>query len=340
MTTTTTPIKDLYKRLRVAGFTAPYLRDTVLPEWWDDDAASTDAGFAEAAMVISRSLGFYFRSVRTPGAPLAPLASNVRFKKRKDTSEADLATTQRIAVQVAKMIALGLPDARPLPGSAEEIRNQILAEGAPDISLASLTDWCWAAGVAVVHLSRFPRGTARMDGFAVRVGERPIIVIASNRASTSWLSFIVAHELGHLALQHVANDSAVFDEEVTDDEEGSDEEEIAANRFAAHLLTGAADRRFTTSGAWPNAESLAKGAASVGKTMRVDPGHIVLNYAHHMGGNFYPVANAALKILGLNTGGPEFLRAKFGAVFDFSLLPADTSEFVMRMTQVGADETA
>ena len=54
---------------------------------------------------------------------------------------------------------------------------------------------------------------------------------------------------------------------------------------------------FRTSGSWPNAIQLAECAKFIGKEMRIDPGHLVLNYAHAMGERFWPVAIAALKLL-------------------------------------------
>ena len=63
-----------------------------------------------------------------------------------------------------------------------------------------------------------------------------------------------------------------------------------------------------------------------------------MNYAHTMGGPFFAVGNAALKLLNVAVGGPKMLRTKLADVLDFSRLPADSSEFVMRMTRIGGDE--
>ena len=73
MTAAPNPMRDLYRRLSEAGFSRPYVRDVVLPDWWDDDAAKTDEGFAEAAMIVARNLGFDYRSVRDVNQQLSPL---------------------------------------------------------------------------------------------------------------------------------------------------------------------------------------------------------------------------------------------------------------------------
>ena len=101
-----------------------------------------------------------------------------------------------------------------------------------------------------------------------------------------------AHELAHIALGHIDDEGVLIDESVKHNVQ--DKEETDANAFAVELLTGNAESRFHTSGSWPNAHQLAEAAVSIAKESRIDPGHIVLNYAHTMGKTFWPVANAAL----------------------------------------------
>jgi hypothetical protein len=75
--------------------------------------------------------------------------------------------------------------------------------------------------------------------------------------------------------------------------------------------------------------------------MQSDPTHIVLNYAHSMsatGGQFWGVANAALKILEPNANAPAMVRRALDEYLDWSALPGDSSEFVARMTKIGADD--
>jgi hypothetical protein len=55
--------------------------------------------------------------------------------------------------------------------------------------------------------------------------------------------------------------------------------------------------------------------------MRIDPGHIVLNYAHTMGDTFWPVANAALKLLEPKRDALRIVRAKLAEHLDWSSLP-------------------
>ena len=112
-----------------------------------------------------------------------------------------------------------------------------------------------------------------------------------------------------------------------------DKEETDATSFAEELLTGNSESRFHTSGSWPNAIQLADSARLIAKEMRIDPGHIVLNYAHTMGKTFWPVANAALKLLEPKRDALKIVRAKLAEHLDWSSLPEDSSEFLMRVSQ-------
>ena len=65
---------------------------------------------------------------------------------------------------------------------------------------------------------------------------------------------------------------------------------------------------------------------------RIDPGHVVLNYAHSMGDGFFAVANAALTRLDPEANAIAFIRGVMADRLDWSNLPEDSSEFLMRVT--------
>ena len=158
-----------------------------------------------------------------------------------------------------------------------------------------------------------------------------MIVLFLNDQIGARLLFILAHELGHLARGHVPDGGVLIDENVNKNE--LDNEEEQANAFAIELLTGNVDGQFRTTGQWPNAPELARRAKEVGSTMKIDPGHIVLNYAHTMGDGFWPVANAALARITPEKDGLKLIRAKMADHLDWSKLPEDSCEFLMRLSQ-------
>ncbi len=330
--TSTNPMRTLYRRLGEIGLSKAFLKRSVLPAWWDDDAGSTPAGFGEAAMILSRHLGLDLQMLRTAQEIRPTNDARVKLKKPASAGEDDVVIAQRLAVQVARLAALGVSQpVAPLPRSGAEIREQILDQDQPWVSFEALLDYCWAAGIAVLHVSSFPTGARRMHGLALKAGNRPMIVISWERKHPAWLLFVLAHELGHIALGHVEDDGVLVDQEV--DPDSADKEEAAANQFAVELLCGSADVRFRAADRWPKAGRLVEDANRIARLRRIDPGHIILNYASSMGKTFFPVAQAALKLLEPQTDGPGTIRQRMATNLDWSRLPAEASEFIARMTQ-------
>ena len=330
------PMKRLYTRLRAAGFQTPYIKTVVLPEWWDDTAAATPAGYQQALLTLARNLGLDLASLQDPVAAVRLREFGpCKFKKASGVEPGDLELCRTLATRVAQLAAAAVTiPARPLPESADEVRQVILACGAPWVGLTELLDYCWSLGVPVLHLERFPTGVKKRPfGFAACVDGRPVMVLLKKELRPAWLLFILAHELGHLALGHVPDGGSLLDTNMAN----SDDEERAANAFAAELLTGSPPRRFYADGRWPNADQLAQYARRVGRQEQIDPGHVVLNYADAMGTEFFAVANAALKKLDPDPNAVGQVRAALAANLNWDQLPSDTSEFLMRVATDGPD---
>lgn len=329
----TNPMKRLYARLGNAGLSRKFIQSTVLPSWWDDEAAENVSGYAEALLLLSRHLGLDLASLQNDLSDIAwsPVA-NCKFKKTGAHSEEDVALARALALRATALAVEAMTTPLKLPPNAAEIRQNILND-APYVSLESLTAYCWSIGIPVLHLSNFPPSAKKPDGLASMVGGRPVIVICKNQKYSAWLLFILAHELGHIVRGHIQSDGVLVDDKIAD--EGSDSEEGEANDFAVELLTGR-NTRYRATGTWPNAIELANEARRISQRELVDPGHIVLNYAHAMNEQFFPVANAALKILEPNANAPMQIRKIMAAKLDWSRLPEDSSEFLMRITETKA----
>ncbi len=326
------PMKPLYKRLGDLGLTKAYVQGKVLPSWWSDEAATNPAGFSEAVVLLSRHLGLDSETLRGSGEIRLTGEPMVKLKKAANANDDDLAVARRLALQVARLALLGVSAPAPkVPSSGIELRQQILDQDQPWVSLETLLDYCWSIGIPVLHVSAFPKNAKRMHGLAAKVAGRPVIVISKEVQQPAWLLFILAHELGHIALGHVEEeDAVVVDAEI--DQDSADDEERQANAFALELLCGNAQTRFRAE-RWPKAAVLAQEAVRIGQQQHIDPGHVVLNYAHSMGPEFFAVANAALKNLEPNPDGVGTIRKKMAAALDWSLLPTEAAEFVSRMTQ-------
>jgi hypothetical protein len=330
------PMTQLYGRLGSLGFPRKYLREVVLPDWWEDEIAHNPAGYAEGLLVLSRNLGLDLASLQNESMPVGLRnLGPCKFKRTNSKRDEELVIARALATRVAQLAAPAMPRSiQPLLSSPSSIREWILARGARWVGLPELVDYCWAAGLQVLHVAAFPRGNKKMDGMAWVQDDRKAIVLSKNVKLSAWLLFILAHELGHIVLGHITGDGTLLDEEV--DRNNPDREEQEANRFALELLTGIPDCEVIPVGPGVGARSLAKAAFKAGAQERIDPGHIILNSANQVGGNFYAVASAALRLLEPGADAPQLIRTQMLAHLDRTKLSEDTFEFILRVTNAGA----
>ncbi|MBL8752682.1 MAG: ImmA/IrrE family metallo-endopeptidase [Planctomycetes bacterium] len=283
---------------------------------------------------IARHLGVAPAQLREATQALQlPASKRVHYKLKTNVQPESVAIARLLAEQVAKFVALGTPDPmiRPYP-TAEAVRAAILEKGAPWVSFTQLVDYCWSLGVPVVHLSTLPTGAKKMEGMAVSVGDRPAIVLTGKKGP-AWMLFVLAHELGHICSGHVDDNSSVIDGDI--DEGSNDPQEKQANAFALAVITGSPTMRVLPRERWLPAPQLAAAAHALGAKKSIDPGHIVLNYAHSMGHTFWGVANSALKQLPSEGDALAILRENLSAKLDWSNLPKEAAEFVARMAELG-----
>ncbi|MFY9343327.1 MAG: ImmA/IrrE family metallo-endopeptidase [Planctomycetota bacterium] len=326
-------MQGLYDKLRAIGLSTPYVRKRLLPDWWDDAAATSPAGFTEAVWILARHLGVDAIQLRDHATPVRLLANDrVHFKLRGETEPASVSLARSLAEQVARFVLLGAPPrGKDAPRDPLAIRARILETGAPWVGFAHLLDFCWGAGIPVAHIAELPASTKKMDGMAVSIAGRPAIVLTSRRRHASWQLFLLAHELGHVCCGHLDDGGTFVDVDV--DEDSEDPREREANAFALALITGDAKTRVVPKARWPKADALAEAAQQLGRQRAVDPGHIVLNYAHSMAtGSFWGVANAALKLIRADGDPAAMIRERMAATLDWSNLPTEAAEFVARMT--------
>lgn len=333
ITTSKQQVRALYDRLHEAGIPRPFLKSYVLPDWWDDEAAESPSGLAELLLHVANHTGLPVQDLRS-GSPLSLVAhAGVKLKRASNADEGAVAPSRQVVAQVARLTSRGATgQVRELPAAAE-IREEILGK-AQVVGLAELVDFCWAAGIPVIHVANVPKvaGAKTIHGLALLHRGRPVIAVTQKKTHPAWLLFHVAHELGHIAKGHVSEGGMLVDETV--DLDSDDSEEVEANAFALELLTGAANTRYRPAGRWPNADALAKSAAELSRRHGIDPGHIVLNYANSMGRNFWGVANAALKRLGFDKSGPRVIQEALADRLDWSRLPDEVSEYIGRLTDV------
>jgi len=325
-------IRDLHDRLKQSGFSWSFVRSYVLPEWWQDKMADDETDRALAEAYIAKQLGFSAKSLRKSGSRLdTPPISEVRFKRYKNQIDDQVKASAIVALRAAHIVVQaldsGVPEFRD-PEKALEVRDSILRHS-EYVDLDSLLDFCWTAGIVVLHLAKMPGGSKskRFDGLAAVVSERPVIALASVRDRPPWLAFYLAHELGHIMHRHVRSDKgALVDRSLTGS--APDSQELEADRFACELLWGHAEPNIPNLKV--NAPRLAVIAATKAPKIGVDPGVYALIYAKC--NNRWPVAQDALKHLRLDSGGRAKIAARLESYVSSDQL-SETDEQFLRVLQ-------
>lgn len=324
----------LRKRLSEAGITGPYLKNFILPDWWDDEAALSESGFMEALGYVKQTTGLSLSQLLNEDTPLqAPACQNVRFKKASDKNDEEVSLATSIALQVAKLTEKAmrdLPEYSGIPDS-KEIRTALLERTSPQpwATFAALLEETWARGVAVIFLKNLPSRGKKPDAMATIVKGRPVILIFRRERRPSWMAFLLAHELGHISLGHVKDGEVFIDEKIEDSTEAREEQ--MANNYASEVLTGHTNLglncRYRLTGA-----ALAKQARLFGKTYNISPGVAALNYGFTT--TWWPVANAALQIIEGEENAMDSMNAKMQEKFPWGALPEEREKWLKRITSL------
>lgn len=133
-------------------------------------------------------------------------------------------TTGRIVVSMATRPPGPLPTVDPAQVRAEAIDED------GRVTLPSLLMWSWDRGLPVLPLV----GAGGFAAAALRVDGRPVIVLKRKNAEMAYWLFDLAHELGHVALDHLGAAGLV---DVSAPLSATrDAQENAANAWALELL--------------------------------------------------------------------------------------------------------
>jgi len=322
-------VRSLYERLEQAGLDRKFVRKVLLPDWWDDAIAQHPTGYAEARLRIARALGVSLSQLDSGDLLKSALdETRLRCKTRRGTEPYSIRWTIALAKRAAELATRATPKPyEPLPETASQIRNAILQKH-PWVCLDNLLAYCWQHGIPVIPLKSKPRRSKRVDGLIVRVGERPVIVLACGYRYSARLLFIVAHELGHWVCGHLSNQPIFAEESIA--REGESHEEAEANWFAVELLTGKPDKAYWAPRSL-TASQLAEGARMAGRRDKVDPGVVALNYAWNQG--IWEVGMGALKILEPEPKGMLLLQQRMLEYLDLRRLPEEKARLLLRLTK-------
>jgi len=188
---------------------------------------------SEATTAIAQAFG-WDPSAILAGSPTNPrLVTAVQFKAgdpETATGSPLLTMAYRVSEWITQAANLTNNIRVRVPIDARELRSAAL-DGAGHLTLISLLQWAWAAGMPVVPIL----GRGAFAAASWSVAQRPVIVLKDSRPFAAFWLFDLAHELGHIARGHV-RESGVVDIDSPAPARSSDSQEEEANQFALELL--------------------------------------------------------------------------------------------------------
>ena len=335
MTTPDRQTDMIFGSLESAGFPRS-LQNMLLPEWVTPEVLSDATVSSEIAAILAKRLGLRASPLFAASPRVESLRRrDIKYKRSIPNKSKNLRAATSIAISVAESVASACRvEFSPFVDSADALRKEVLTSFRGNwLGLRNLLMTCWSHGVPVVYLAGLGQGVAKMDGMVVYTGDRPVIILSKVSPLWAWQLFILAHEVAHVVLGHVAPGEILVDEELSEASYALDNDldERAADRFAIELLNGRPNATYTPSENRANFRELADVAYEFGKANQIDPGHIVLNFANQSGK--WDVGIAAAKVLqGENPPASVVISEAMWRCIDPEALPMDTIEFLGRVT--------
>jgi len=229
-------IDNIYTLLKSKGIDKKFIKEVLLPSWWDENILETKTGLLQTISLISKNLGANLSDLLTNKKDIH-ICNEFVIKFKQNNSYKNLVTDfypQSLASRLNNIVERTYSTEFTLNiRTAKELREVFLTDYS-EINLNNLLKFLWQNGIPVIYVSEYPKDVNKLDGMIFRLGNRPVILISSKRKHDAWLIFILVHELGHLFLNHLnETGNVIFDQRL---ETPANIEEIAANEFAIDFL--------------------------------------------------------------------------------------------------------
>jgi transcriptional regulator with XRE-family HTH domain len=211
----------------------------------------------------------------------------------------------------------------------------VAREGAGDpsgrVTLGSLVEWTWGQGVAVLPL----HGRGGFSAASWAIGGAPTVVLKEPRQQAVFWLFDLAHEWGHIALGHVADEGVVDVESpqpTLGDKGPIDDQELEANGYALQLLFGDHGHLLSEVRRESRGNYLRfKGAvATVAKRFNLSPGLLGMVAAYELTeiGEYKDRWGSATNLAREDGDGRQTVEAALLARFDIQAGPAEDTAIV------------
>ncbi|MCG8603202.1 MAG: XRE family transcriptional regulator, partial [Verrucomicrobiales bacterium] len=333
------PMKGFRERLSGLGIKRKFLNEIILPDWWSDSMGNEPNGLLLAAGYVADYLGVKRSELLKEdlkGFSFVSGTGSVRYKapsnKQPVTQERE--DSLRLATSISYQAAAYTGDAvigetADLP-DPDDLRKQLLNRGEHRwVSLDDLLHACWSHGIGVIHLNKraFPTGTVKPDALAAWSGLKRVIVLIKEQHSASWLSYTLAHELGHFFHGHIPEGDFYLDQSLQAERIGKEEQE--ADDYAMRLLTGEPDLGIYIPYR-PKSADLAERARHYSRRYRVAPGVVALNYGMSTGN--WGIANGAVRIVDENRKALRLVQEYRDQQLDWDALSEERREWIRRIS--------
>lgn len=328
----------IYSSLAPLGLTRAQAK-RLLPEWWSSESERGPSGVAELALLLARRLSLDVAALMEGRISPRGSAVDIAYKHQSENNKRNLLAATHIASATATaVIAASHIKYAPLSSDPLRLHQQIKATGDGVVAFHALLDFCWRAGLPVIPLPNLPVGVRKMDGAALLIGNRPAIVISKKRSSRAWLSFILAHEIGHIALGHLKQGSSIIDVSLKEEatyasESSSDTQERDADAYALSLLGG--ERISQHIGGWSHWLSpveLAVQSREVGELLGIEPGHVILRYAFAT--KRWSESSSALRFLSEDMNAETVLAQSLSKHLDLNKVSDDIRDLIEKVTGI------
>ncbi|NET57357.1 MAG: ImmA/IrrE family metallo-endopeptidase [Symploca sp. SIO2E6] len=320
-------ISTLYDRLNKLGLSPDFVRQNGLPEWWTEECETLPDASITVATYLAQRFNLEFKSLIDPNfEPVFQQSNQTRYKTQNTDVSKQLNLASFLALRIAELVVYAYPqEYQTIEGiTADKIRTYILNQN-QTVSLRSLLSFCQAHGIPVVHFANFPKTVKKFYGMVTRCATNPVVVLSLRDPSPSRLAFILAHELGHIALKHLEKQETISDEEIKT-HDLQDAQESEANEFAAELILGEPDKIYYFP-RYMKAEVLANRANEKAILDQVDPGAIAWNYSWYEKKHF-PIARKAAKILEKGANAPMLINEQLNQQLNWERLSDDNQEYL------------
>lgn len=291
---TETNIEKIYSLLKTKGIDKKFIREVLLPHWWDEKILSSKAGFLQTVSLIAKNLGVELSDlISTKGELCLSNQYNIKFKKNTNyyLHPTEL-FPQSVAARLYNIVFKSFDKEYTLnTNSYITLRNEFLSKYSI-FDLKNLLDFLWQKGIPVIFVSEYPRDTTRFDGMAFKFNERPVIVISNKHKHEAWLTFIIAHEFGHIALGHLnKNENLIFDSNIS---VLKNNEELRSNDFAVNFLVENKNN-IPNFSAIKSSFKLANQLRAAARKLKIEPGILALMFAFRY--KAFPLASLAINVL-------------------------------------------